>query len=254
MENRAEELWSLFRFVSPGLLGAAADFRRRFARPIEAHGDQAQRELLAQLVGPFLLRRTKEVVADELPARTDIEHCVVLTGEERSLYERARLEAKEHIGRAASDSHSFTVLTELQRMRLLACHPRLDDPDSVVPSSKRTATQRIVAELRASGHRALLFSSFVQHLALVREALEADGVRLRYLDGSMAPEARLREVDAFQEGEGDVFLISVLWPEARASTSRATPTSYTSTRGGTPPWKTRPPTAPIASARPNRSP
>jgi len=210
VENRTEELWSLFRFVSPGLLGAAVDFRRRFARPIEAHGDQAQRGLLAQLVGPFLLRRTKEVVADELPPRTDIEHRVVLTGAEQSLYERARLEAKQRIARAAKDAHSFTVLTELQRLRQLACHPRLDDPGSLVPSSKLAATRRIVAELRASGHRALLFSSFVQHLALVREALQADGVSLRYLDGSMAPEARLREVDAFQAGEGDVFLISLL--------------------------------------------
>jgi len=213
LENRTGELWSLFRAVAPGLLGSARSFRDRFALPIERDGDGAARARLARLVRPFILRRLKAVVAPELPPRTEVRVDVPLSRAERALYEDVRRSAARALadpeGAAAEPQARFLVLAALNRLRQLACHPRLVDPGSSVPSSKLDKVRELIAELREEGHRVLVFSQFTRHLALVREAIEADGASVRYLDGS-TPEARRRtEIDAFQAGDGDVFLLSV---------------------------------------------
>ncbi|MEZ4317248.1 MAG: DEAD/DEAH box helicase [Myxococcota bacterium] len=207
VENHTGELFSLMDFVAPGLLGSATGFRERFAVPIDAHGDRDRRALLARLVGPFVLRRTKKLVAADLPARIEQVYRIQPSDEERTLYERTRLEAL--VRASAPGAQPFQILAELQRLRQLACHPRMLDPGSPVPSSKLRAVRRLLADLKASGHRALVFSSFTKHLALVREALEAEGLDLRYLDGTTSVDARQQEVDAFQDGRGDAFLISL---------------------------------------------
>ncbi len=207
VENRVAELWSLFQVVVPGLLGSSTAFRERFVTPIELHGDTERRRSLAQLVGPFMLRRTKRQVASDLPERTEITHRVVLSDEERTLYDRARLASMARM-EGAGPGKRMQILQELLRLRKLACHPKLFDATSDVPSSKLKAVRRLVSDVRESGQRMLLFSTFTSHLALIREALEADGVSIRYLDGSMSPSHRVAEVDAFQSGEGEVFLIS----------------------------------------------
>ncbi len=205
VENRTAELWSLFAFLCPGLLGGATHFRQRFVQPIEVDGDRERRQLLAQVVGPFLLRRTKAKVATDLPERIEVVHQVTLSDAERGLYDKARLQG---LARLQEGGGRMAILEELLRLRKLACHPRLADASSTVASSKLKAVRRLVADLRDAGQRCLIFSTFTSHLALVREALEADGHSIRYLDGSMSPRQRLVEVDAFQAGEGDVFLIS----------------------------------------------
>ncbi|MCA9516955.1 MAG: DEAD/DEAH box helicase, partial [Myxococcales bacterium] len=207
VENRVGELWSLFRVVAPGLLGTRARFRERFVAPIERDGDDGARERLAALVRPFILRRDKAAVAPELPPRTDVRVDVALSRAERELYEKVRAAAEA--AAASEDGGRFELLAALQRLRLLACHPRLVDPRATAPGAKLARLREIVAELREEGHRALIFSQFVRHLELVREALEADGVALRWLDGQTPPARREAEVDAFQRGEGDVFLISL---------------------------------------------
>ncbi len=211
VENRVSELWSLFRVVAPGLLGSWERFRTRFASAIERDGDTRRRAALARLIRPFLLRRVKSEVARELPPRTDVNVEVLLSREERQLYDAARATFAAQLADDAGppEQRRFKVLAALTRLRQLACHPRLLDPETTVPSSKLGRLVEIVAELREEGHRALVFSQFTRQLALVREVLTAAGVPLRYLDGE-TPEAKRRaEVDAFQRGEGDVFLISL---------------------------------------------
>jgi hypothetical protein len=231
IENHLGELWSLFQLVTPGLLGSWEAFAARFAGPIERDGDGRRRASLARLVRPFLLRRTKAQVARELPARIELARHVELSPAERALYEVARKQAIDAIaalvepaapgrgGRGGAGQSSeagvatnrsrFEVLAQLTRLRRLACHPRLLDDGSRVPSSKLEDFLSLVAELREDGHRALVFSQFTSHLALVREALDRLGVGYLYLDGQTAAAERPRLVERFQRGEGELFLISL---------------------------------------------
>ncbi len=211
VENRVSELWSLFRVIAPGLLGSWDRFRDRFASAIERDNDPRRRRALARLLRPFLLRRVKSEVATELPQRSDVNVEILLSREERTLYDHARVALLDDLAAASGppEQQRFKVLAALTRLRQLACHPRLLDPTSTLPSAKLTRLRELVAELRAEGHRALVFSQFTRHLALVRDALTTDGVPMRYLDGSTPEAQRRAEVDAFQAGSGDVFLISL---------------------------------------------
>jgi superfamily II DNA or RNA helicase len=212
MENHLGELWSLFRIAFPGLLGSWESFRRRFALPIERDKDAGRRKALAAALRPFLLRRTKDEVARELPPRTEIQLPVVLSPEERRLYEEARLAAVARLAgqdQLAPEQRRFQVLAAITRLRLLACHPKLHDPEAAAASSKLERFLSLVSDLREGGHRALVFSQFTSHLALVREALAASGARHLYLDGKTPAAERDRLVERFQAGEGDLFLISL---------------------------------------------
>jgi SNF2 family DNA or RNA helicase len=209
VENRLSELWSLYRIVFPGLLGSRESFRKRFAVPIEREKDPAARAALSRILRPFLLRRTKAEVARELPPRIETRVPVVLSEGERRLYESVRLATLARVGDSVNEGQRFELLAALTRLRLLACHPRLGDPDSPLPSSKLERLLERVEELRAEGGRALVFSQFVQLLGLAREALEARGVSVQYLDGQTPPAERQARVEAFQRGEADVFLISL---------------------------------------------
>ncbi len=211
VENHLGELWSLFRAVVPGLLGSLEQFRDRFARPIERDRDPARKAALARTIRPFLLRRTKAEVAPELPPRTEIRLDVELSVAERRLYEEARLAILARVGGKApkGDKGRFEALAGLTRLRRLACHPRLYDESSDVPSSKLAEVLRLCTDLRGGGHRALVFSQFTSHLALVRPALEAAGFRCLYLDGATPPLERERLVARFQAGKGELFLISL---------------------------------------------
>ena len=207
VENRVGELWSLFATIAPGWLGSKAHFKERFVGPIEGKGDEGARRGLAALARPLILRRLKAAVAPELPPRTEIVERVRLSAGERALYDQVRVAALTELDE--QEAGRIQILAALTRLRQLACHPRLALPDSRLPSSKLEAALELLRRLRDEGHRALVFSQFTRHLALVREALEAEGFRLRYLDGGTSQRARQREIDAFQAGDGDVFLISL---------------------------------------------
>ncbi len=210
VENRAEELWSLFRVLVPGLLGSAERFRERFVRPLQAEDPEPAQQALAGLVKPFLLRRRKDQVALDLPPRTEITVPVTLSPAERTLYDKVRRAAMADLDHQDPDATwRIRALAALTRLRQLACHPRLVLPDSRVSSSKLTEAVQRLETLREEGHRALVFSQFTTHLALLRSQLEASDFRLRTLDGSQSPRRRQAEVDAFQTGEADVFLISL---------------------------------------------
>ena len=212
LENHLGELWSLFATVFPGLLGSWDQFRDRFASPIERNQDPEARAALARVIRPFLLRRTKQEVARELPARSEVVVPIALSEQERTLYEDARLAAMAELanGKGVRDEQRrFQVLAALTRLRLLASHPRLYDRSSPVASSKLRRLLELVTELRAEGHRALVFSQFTSHLALVRDALATAEISTLYLDGATPAAQRRLKVRAFQAGEADVFLISL---------------------------------------------
>jgi hypothetical protein len=211
IENHLGELWNLFRFINPGLLGSAESFNERFAQPIEARSDDNARQALKTLIRPFILRRLKSDVLTELPPRTEITQRIELNTDERAFYEALRQKALARIAQLpdTGPEQRFQVLAEITRLRQAACHPRLVLDKPPVGSAKLRAFAQIVEELRSNGHRCLVFSQFVGHLSLLREYLDEQKIHYQYLDGKTTPAKRKRAVDAFQAGLGELFLISL---------------------------------------------
>ncbi|MBF0098328.1 MAG: DEAD/DEAH box helicase [Magnetococcales bacterium] len=211
MENHLGELWNLYQFLNPGLLGTLEQFNERFAVPIERQGDKGAQKRLRKLIQPFLLRRTKNQVLDELPSRTEIVLHVALSQEEMAFYETLRRKAIENIENldGPAEQKRFQILAELMRLRRACCNSRLVLPDSPIESSKLAVFWEVVEELLENRHKALVFSQFVDHLSILRALLDEKRIAYQYLDGSTPAKERKRRVDAFQAGEGDLFLISL---------------------------------------------
>uniref|UniRef100_C6E6F7 SNF2-related protein n=1 Tax=Geobacter sp. (strain M21) TaxID=443144 RepID=C6E6F7_GEOSM len=213
IENHLGELWNVFRFINPGLLGSLKQFNVKFAAPIEKSQDKKARARLKKLIQPFILRRTKNQVLEELPPRTEIVMKVEMSEEEASLYEAIRKSALDNlagVGKVEGKGElHLKILAEIMRLRRACCNPRLVLPDTPIPSTKLAAFGEIVEELRENRHKALVFSQFVGHLELIRQYVEKNGIPYQYLDGSTPPQERKRRVDAFQSGSGDLFLISL---------------------------------------------
>ena len=213
IENRLGELWSVMRACNPGLLGTLPRFNERFANLIERQNDRNAQRTLKRLIAPFILRRTKAQVLADLPPRTELVLQVQGDDAEKAHYEALRREAlvaaeKSLSGDGAGQAH-LNILAGLTRLRRAACDPRLVTPTLKRPGAKVTAFAELATELVANGHKALVFSQFVDFLALLREPLDAAGIAYQYLDGSTPSAERTRRVDAFQNGEGDLFLISL---------------------------------------------
>ncbi|MEM6929916.1 MAG: DEAD/DEAH box helicase, partial [Myxococcota bacterium] len=204
VENRAEELWSVFAATVPGLLGPLRAFSERYGT-----ADATARQALARLVSPFVLRRTKQVVATDLPERTELVDTVELSEEHRAIYERARRQALVAIEQAPPRERRLRLLAQLTRLRQLACDPRLVDAASPLTGAKVEVAARRLHTVRESGSRSLVFSNFVGHLELLRQRLESDGFRIAWLTGATPADARPREVARFQSGDADAFLISL---------------------------------------------
>ena len=212
IENRLAELWSIMHICNPGLLGSLARFNERFATPIERDRDRDAQRTLRRLVAPFVLRRTKSQVLDDLPPRTELTLSLQPEAAERAHYEvlrRQALEAAETSLAEGGGQAQLNVLAQLTRLRRAACDPRLVSPGWGQPGAKVQAFGDLAAELAANGHKALVFSQFVDFLALLREPLDAAGIAYQYLDGATPAAERTRRVAAFQAGEGALFLISL---------------------------------------------
>jgi superfamily II DNA or RNA helicase len=207
VENHLGELWNLFRFLDPGLLGTLEQFRRRFQEPIERDQDGTALGRLRRMVAPFLLRRTKAQVLGELPPRTEIVLELEPSPEEAAFLEALRRRSLDAL--AGGPGQTLQVLAALMRLRRACCNPALVQPGLDLPCTKLEAFLDLVEELRESGHRALVFSQFVDHLALLRQALDQRGVSYQYLDGATPARRRAAAVKAFQAGEGELFLISL---------------------------------------------
>jgi superfamily II DNA or RNA helicase len=215
LENHLGELWNLFRFINPGLLGTSDQFNLRFAGPIERAQDKraeaGARVRLRRLIQPFILRRTKAQVLAELPPRTEIVLPVELTQEETALYESLRRDALEKLAAidAPDSQKSIQILAEMMRLRRACCNPALVAPELHLQSSKLTVFSHLLDDLLENRHKVLVFSQFVDHLTLIRQHLDARGIVYQYLDGATPMQERQKRVDAFQAGQGDVFLISL---------------------------------------------
>ena len=211
IENHLGELWNLFRFINPGLLGSSQQFKERYATPIEQQHDEQARDRLKVLIKPFILRRMKREVLTELPERTEITHLVEFNEGERAFYNGLREQALQRISEYADlDSEQrFRVLAEITTLRQASCHPALVTENPPCDSAKMRAFAEIVDELRHNGHRCLVFSQFVGHLTLIRKYLDSNKISYQYLDGSTSVKKRKQAVDEFQAGAGELFLISL---------------------------------------------
>ena len=212
IENHLGELWNLFNFINPGLLGSYESFKKKFAAPIEKQKDRAVANRLRKLIQPFILRRLKQDVLQELPPRTEVTMQVEMSTEEKAMYEAQRQQALENLAGEEMEQggkHHLQILTEITRLRRFCCNPQLVVPDLGVASSKLKVFTQVVQELLENRHKALVFSQFVGHLALIREKLDELGISYQYLDGSTPTRQRTKRVKDFQAGKGELFLISL---------------------------------------------
>jgi len=214
IENHLEELWSIYAFAVPGLLSDRSRFARLFRTPIEKKDDSVRRTALAVRIRPFLLRRTKERVASELPEKTEVVQRVELAGEQRDLYETIRLamhkRVRDEVGRRGLARSRIVVLDALLKLRQVCCDPRLlklPAAAGVTESAKLEALLEMLESLIEDGRRVLLFSQFTSMLDLIKPELHTRNLPFVELRG----ETRDREtpVNRFQAKEVPLFLISL---------------------------------------------
>jgi superfamily II DNA or RNA helicase len=214
IENRLSEIWSIFDFVSPGLLGELSRFEERFSRPID-RGDVKTAEKLRAAIHKFVLRRTKIQVAKDLPPKIEQDMLVPMSDEQAQLYAQMLRQIRQSVmseveKNGVAKSH-IQILAALTRLRQVACDPRLlkierDWEDE--PSGKLTALRELMQEAVAGGHRVLVFSQFVEMLKIVREALDQDQVRYEWLTGDTVD--RMERVQRFNADDSiSAFLISL---------------------------------------------
>ncbi len=214
LENHLGELWSLFHFLMPGFLGDDLSFNRVFRKPIEKDGQTDRRQLLARRVGPFLLRRRKQEVARELPAKTEIIQNVELSGAQRDLYETVRLamheRVKQEIDRNGVSRSHIIILDALLKLRQICCHPRLlslEAARNVTESAKTELLFELVPSLIEDGRRILLFSQFTSMLELIEAELTSRDIPYVLLTGQT--QDRATPIQRFQSGEVPLFLLSL---------------------------------------------
>ncbi len=213
MENHLGELWSQFDFLMPGYLYDMRSFLRLFRKPIEIEGDRARQDALNVRLRPFLLRRSKEDVALELPPKTKIIRSIEIEGAQRELYESVRLAMQGRV-RHAIDSlgaarSQIVVLDALLKMRQVCCDPRLLGTIQGAPpeSAKLKMLMEMLPEMIEEGRRVLLFSQFTSMLKLIED--EVSRQKIGYVKLTGKTKDRIGPIDIFQNGEAPLFLISL---------------------------------------------
>ena len=214
IENNLGELWSLFHFLMPGFLGSEDSFTRCFRAPIEKNRDESLRKRLAERVAPLMLRRTKSLVAKDLPPKTEIVRTIELNRKQIEIYEAVRAavstEVREEIERNGEEASRILVLEALMKLRQVCCHPRLLNLPTA-QRAKRSAKLDLVMEwmpaMVREGRRILIFSQFTRMLALIEKELEREGISFQTLTGQSGNRGKL--CDDFQAGKVPVFLISL---------------------------------------------
>lgn len=214
MENSLQDLWTLFDWVVPGLLGDRKTFQTVFRMPIEKQGDQAAQARLNRRVRPFLLRRTKDAVATELPPRTEILERIDLPKSQQALYEAVRSQMDARVRAAVASrglaASRITILDALLKLRQVCCDPALVKSEAargVSDSAKRARLRELLQELVAEGRRVLVFSQFVEMLDLIAKDLNSMGIKYLTLTGQTRDRATV--LKDFKEGDASVFLMSL---------------------------------------------
>ena len=214
LENHLGELWTLFHFLLPGLLGHDKSFRKLFRTPIEKQGNSERRGILARRIAPFLLRRTKSQVAQELPPKTEMVRYCQLEGPQRDLYEAIRVamheKVQQEIDKKGMNRSQIIILDALLKLRQVCCDPRLlklPAAQKVKQSAKLELLMGLLPDMLEEGRRILLFSQFTSMLALIEEELMSRELPYVILTGD-TPD-RATPVNRFQQGEVSLFLISL---------------------------------------------
>lgn len=215
LENHLGELWSLFNFLMPGLLGDARQFRQQFRWPIEKENDFERQTILSGRVHAFILRRTKKEVATELPLKTEMTRTVQLYGPQRDLYEGIRLmmekKVRDAIVQQGLGKSQIVLLDALLKLRQVCCDPRLVKLEEAKmahgSSAKLELLLELVDNLMEEGRSVLIFSQFTSMLSLIESEIQQRG--LKYLKLTGATRNRQALVDTFQEGNIPIFLISL---------------------------------------------
>lgn len=214
IENSLTELWSQLSFTNPGLLGGYKYFTEEFVIPIEKHKDEPRIKKLRSLVHPFILRRTKKQVADDLPNKIDQVIYCEMSDEQKKEYEKIKSDYRNELLKSIQEdrlsSSQMTVIQGLTKLRQLANHPKLTNPEYEGTSGKFDEVTQMVDTALAEGHKLLLFSQFVKQLHIYKKHFDDHGIEYCYLDGSTNTNDRKKEVERFQNDESiKVFLISL---------------------------------------------
>jgi SNF2 family DNA or RNA helicase len=213
MENSLSELWSIFDFIMPGYLFSHNKFMSTYEKPIVKDHDADSVEELARHIKPFILRRLKVDVLKELPEKIESKMVAELTEEQKKIYlaylSQVRGEIAAEIDSSGYEKSHIKILSALTRLRQICCHPGVFLEDYRGESGKLLLLDEVISDALSGGHRILLFSQFTSMLKLIRERLNASHVSTFYLDGNTDVLERIKLVRSFNEGEGDVFLISL---------------------------------------------
>jgi superfamily II DNA or RNA helicase len=214
MENHLGEFWAQFNFLLPGFLGGQRQFTKLFRTPIEKHGELERKQLLNQRIKPFILRRTKDKIATELPPKTEIVQTLRIEGKQAELYESVRLAMDSRLKDIIADKglkrSQIEVLDALLKLRQVCNHPKLlslEGAKKVNQSAKLDYLMETLPEQIDEGRKILIFSQFTSMLALIEEELIEANISYVKLTGSTTN--RQEVVDKFQAGEVPVFLISL---------------------------------------------
>jgi superfamily II DNA or RNA helicase len=216
LENHLGELWAQVDAVEPGLLGSERHFKRHYRTPIEKHADAERQRELNRRIGALILRRRKEDVLTDLPAKNEMVRTLELAGAQRELYETLRLAQHERVREAIKKrglaQAGIVVLDALLKLRQACCDPRLVKLESarkVRASAKLEALLELIEGLIDEGRHVLVFSQFTSMLALISAALEKRKITFETLTGQTPAQQRSARVTRFQEGQTPVFLISL---------------------------------------------
>jgi SNF2 family DNA or RNA helicase len=212
VENSVNDLWTQMSFINPGLLGAQQYFQNEFVTPIEKKKDEERARKLQALIKPFVLRRTKEQVATELPPKTENLFYCQMSEEQASVYEKVKSEYRNELLQSLEDGtfakKQIQVLQGLIKLRQIANHPVMIDSEYEGDSGKFENVVHTLSNVLDGGHKVLIFSQFVRHLNIYREHFEKEHIPYVYLDGST--QNRGDVVKQFQEdAKTRVFLISI---------------------------------------------
>lgn len=213
IENSLSELWSIFDFALPGLLHNHARFMKRYETPITRDGDENAAMLLRRRVAPFILRRKKTDVLSELPDKTSTTLVSTMTQPQRLLYNAKLMEAKgifeQFLNSGNLQSHKIDILAMITRLRQICAHPSLFLEDYSGGSGKLEELFETLSSVLGLGHRVLLFSQFTSMLGILSQELRNRGISFFYLDGKTEPRLRKTMVDQFNNGDKQIFLISL---------------------------------------------
>jgi non-specific serine/threonine protein kinase len=215
LQNNTFDIYAQMNFLNPGMLGSVEYFRNEFATPIDKFGEKENKDHLRKLLFPFILRRTKEQVAKDLPAKTETILFCEMEEEQRTIYDAYRNDYRDKIMGVISeqgiDKSQLTILQGLMKLRQICDSPAIMNEEEKMPnvSVKLDEIGREITE-NIGNHKALIFSQFLGMLALIKEKLVELGVKFEYFDGSTTAIERERAIQSFQNNdEVRVFLISL---------------------------------------------